>query len=85
VEESSERSSIVNSVEENRADFYKGLVGNPLFSAVYGMLSSERVLHKDYDSKGSDPPQKISDSELVNWRQESAFSSRELQVSSGWL
>jgi hypothetical protein len=37
VGESSQWTSIVNSVEENRANFCKGLDGMPLFSALYGM------------------------------------------------
>jgi glutamyl-tRNA reductase len=31
--------SIVNSAEENRANFCKGLEGKPLFSALYGMYT----------------------------------------------
>jgi hypothetical protein len=34
VGESPEWSTIVNSAEENRANFWKGLVGKPLFSAL---------------------------------------------------
>jgi hypothetical protein len=37
VGESSEWTSIVNSMEENRANFCKGLDGKQLFSAVYSM------------------------------------------------
>jgi hypothetical protein len=36
---SSERTSIVNSAEENTANFCKGLDEKPLFSALYGMYS----------------------------------------------
>jgi hypothetical protein len=39
VGESPEWISIVNSAEENRANFYKGLDGKPLFSALYGMYT----------------------------------------------
>jgi hypothetical protein len=39
VGESSEWSSIVNSAEENRADFCKGLDGKLLLSALYGMYT----------------------------------------------
>jgi hypothetical protein len=35
VGDSSERTSIANSAEENRANFCKGLDGKPLFSALY--------------------------------------------------
>jgi hypothetical protein len=39
VGESSEWTSIVNSVEENRANFCKSLDGKLLFSALYGMYT----------------------------------------------
>jgi hypothetical protein len=39
VGESSKWTSIVNSAEENRANFRKGLDGKPLFSALYGMYT----------------------------------------------
>jgi hypothetical protein len=37
VGESSEQTSIVNSAEENRANFCKALIGKPLFRALYSM------------------------------------------------
>jgi hypothetical protein len=37
--ESSEQTSIMNSMEENRANFCKGLDGKPLFSALYCMYT----------------------------------------------
>jgi hypothetical protein len=39
VEESSEWTSIVNSAEENRTNFCKGLDGKPLFGALYSMCT----------------------------------------------
>jgi hypothetical protein len=39
VEESSERTSIVNRVEENRANFCTGVDGKPLFRALNGMYT----------------------------------------------
>jgi hypothetical protein len=37
--ESSQSTTIVNSVEETRTHFCKDLDGNPLFSALYGMYT----------------------------------------------